>query len=97
MSKFMYETQDGRFAFEDTGNRISIWRSGKKWGVPQMDGSLRALIHDLIELREENRRLKEEFQDYTRKQINARSSTAIPFHTMSEKDQRDTLEAMLDE
>lgn len=94
--EFIYETKDRKYSFEDTGCWISIWLKGKEWGVPQMDRALRAVINDLIELREENRRLKKEFHDYTRKPINARSSTAVPFHEMSEKDQIESIEAMRD-
>ncbi|GAV11473.1 hypothetical protein [Paenibacillus sp. NAIST15-1] len=95
--EFIYETKNGKYSFEDTGSCIVIWRNGRKWGSPPMDGALRSVINDLIELREENCRLKEELSDYTRKLINARSSTAIPFHKMSEKARRETVEAMLDE
>lgn len=58
MTNFVYVTQDNRLAFEDTGSWISIWRNGKEWGVPQGDWALRALIDDLIKLKEENIKLK---------------------------------------
>ncbi|MFE6075624.1 hypothetical protein ACFVQB_14225 [Paenibacillus sp. NPDC057886] len=58
MTEFIYETKDGKYSFEDTGSWISVWRNGKEWGVPQMDGALRAVIMDLKELKSENARLR---------------------------------------
>jgi hypothetical protein len=58
-----YETnyRDSTYKFVDTGSWIVVYVNGEKWGVPQGDKFLRALLKDIKEHQEELEGWRNEF------------------------------------